>query len=155
MPLCFILRGPNFPSVLSMTSHFRVNGDFCLLAHSVIFFALVDYVSRIRPPSVASIISEPIAWIFFSNFSCCFPGPYARACFEFLKKELKNVLFFFFVFLRICFVFVNMGPYGSKNFKRLLLQLTAKIFHFCPEFSLPVVLTKLHSWFLKFSVSDF
>ncbi len=34
------------------------------------------------------------------------------------------------------FIFVNMGPYGSENFKTLLLlQIAAKRFETCPEFS--------------------
>ncbi len=33
-------------------------------------------------------------------------------------------------------IFVNMGPYGSENFKTLLLlQIAAKCFETCPEFS--------------------
>ncbi len=39
-----------------------------------------------------------------------FVGPYAQTCFEFLKKQID--------FLRIFFVFVNMGPHGSKISKR-------------------------------------
>ena len=39
------------------------------------------------------------------------------------------------IFLRILFVFVNMGPYGSKNFKTLLLlQIAAECFQTSPEF---------------------
>ncbi len=39
-------------------------------------------------------------------------------------------------FLRIFFVFINMGPYGSKNFKTLLLlQIAAESFQTFPEFS--------------------
>ncbi len=42
----------------------------------------------------------------------------------------------FFDFLRIFFVFVNMGPYGSKNLKTLLfLQIVAESFQTFPEFS--------------------
>ncbi len=39
--------------------------------------------------------------------------------------------------LRIFFVFVNMGPYGSEKFKMLLLttlQITAESFQTFPEF---------------------
>ena len=59
-------------------------------------------------PSVASIIFEVIAWM-LSNFSCGFPW---AIC--------PDVLFIF-DFFRNFFVFVNMGPYGSQNIKRLLL----------------------------------
>ncbi len=44
-----------------------------------------------------------------------------------------------------------MGPYGSENFKTLLLlQITAESFQTVPEFSSHMVLTKLHLGFLKF-----
>ncbi len=34
------------------------------------------------------------------------------------------------------FVFLNMGPYGSPDFKTLfLVQIAAESFHFFPEFS--------------------
>ncbi len=52
-----------------------------------------------------------------SNFA--FPGPYAETVFEFKKKK------WFLDFLRIFFIFVNMGPYGSKKlqcYKKLQLQ---------------------------------
>ncbi len=41
-------------------------------------------------------------------------------CFK--KPSFSDFLFTFF------FVFVNMGPYGSKNFKTLLLQIAAESF---------------------------
>ncbi len=65
-----------------------------------------------------------------SNFSCGFPWAICPDVFFRLKK--KKIEFFPNVF-----VFVNMmGPYGSKNFKTLLLlQITAKSFETCPEFS--------------------
>ncbi len=48
-----------------------------------------------------------------------------------------------------------MGLYGSDNFKTLLLlQIAAKSFQTSLEIFLPAILTKLHSGFLKFSVSD-
>ncbi len=67
---------------------------------------------------------------FLSNFSCGFPW---AICPEvFFNFEKKIIL----IFLRIFFVFVNMGPYGSENFKMLLLlQIAAKSFETCPEFS--------------------
>ncbi len=71
---------------------------------------------------MALIISEPISWIFQNWFLGC-PGPYAQTVFEFLKK--KHIFWFF--------IFVNMGPYGSKTFKTLLLPQIA--FESCLTFS--------------------
>ena len=66
-------------------------------------------------PSVASIISEVVAGISFKFFW---------------------LLLFFLDFLRIFFVFGNMGLYGSENFKTLLLlQIVAESFETFPEFS--------------------
>ncbi len=83
--------------------------------------ALLDYVSRAHEieihqsslvrPSVASIISEVTAWISF-KFHLWLPLGHMPRCF--FQK-------FFFDFLRIFFIFVNMGPYGSQNIKMLLL----------------------------------
>ncbi len=58
----------------------------------------------------------------FSNFSGGFPWAF---------------FFFFFKFWFFYeFYFVNMGPYGSKNFKTLLLlQIAAESFQTFPEFS--------------------
>ena len=81
---------------------------------------------------------------FLSNFSCCFPyAIYARTFFEFWKKWklflnfLPNgshtTTFGLFEILKIdiltiFFVLVNMGSYGSENFKMLLLlQIAASI----------------------------
>ncbi len=76
----------------------------------VVFLALLDYVSRaheieICPSSVdcVTIISEPTAWIYFKYFGCC------------LLWAIRRGNFLFFDFWRICFVFVNMVPYGSEN----------------------------------------
>ena len=54
-----------------------------------------------------------------------------------LTKAVLNVWNFeFLIFQDFCFVFVNMGHYGSENFKRLLLlQMTFESFHPFPEFS--------------------
>ncbi len=58
------------------------------------------------------------------------PGPYADTFFEFFKQTHFQIL------LRIFFVFVIMGPYGSENFKTLLLlQIAAESFQTFPEFS--------------------
>ena len=86
-----------------------------------------QFVCRLSPvcPSVCvTIISELYAlYNFFQILVMASPGPYARTFFEFLKKN------FFLIFLRIIFVFVNMGPDGSENFKTLLiLQIAAESF---------------------------
>ncbi len=67
---------------------------------------------------------------FFQILVVASPGPYAQMRFEFLKKIISDF------FLRIFFFLVNMGPYGSENFKTLLLlQIAAKRFETCNEFS--------------------
>ncbi len=75
----------------------------------------------VRPSSVrVAIISEVNARISFKFY---------------LWLPLDHTLGYF-IFLRIFFVFVNMGPYGIKNFKTLLLlQIAAKSFQTFPEFS--------------------
>ena len=67
---------------------------------------------------------------FLSNLVVASFGPYAEV-------YLFIYLFiFFWILLRIFFVFVNMGLYGSDNFKTLpLLQFPAKGFQIFPEFS--------------------
>ncbi len=66
---------------------------------------------------------------FFQILVLASPGPYAQTFFSFLKKKNLN-------FLRVFFVFVNMGSYGSENLKTLLLlQIAAKRFETFPEFS--------------------
>ncbi len=107
------------------------------------FLALLDYVSRaheieIRPSSVVrrpSVrlwhrLSLKLLYGFLSNFSCGLPWAICPDVFFILKKKT------FLNFLRIFFVFVNMGPYGSKIFKTLLLlQMAAESFQTFPEFS--------------------
>ncbi len=65
-----------------------------------------------------------------------------QLCLGFLEILKIKVLAIFL------FVFVNMGPYGNKNLKTLLLlQITAKSFETCPEFS--------SQWSSQDSVWDF
>ncbi len=82
----------------------------------------------VRRPSVRPSVSQLFLNLmhgFLSNFSCGFLWAIrSDIIFEFLKKKI----FFFF--------FVNMGPYGSENFKTLLLlQIAAETFQTFPEFS--------------------
>ncbi len=66
---------------------------------------------------------------FFQILVVASPGPYAQMFFFFIFEKKKKK------FLRIFFVFVNMGPYGSKNLKTmLLLQIAADSFQTFPEF---------------------
>ncbi len=67
---------------------------------------------------------------FFQIFVVASPGPYAQTfCLIFEKKK-------FWIFYEMFFIFVIMGPNGSKNFKMLLLlQMAAKSFQTYPEFS--------------------
>ncbi len=85
-----------------------------------------------RPSSVVrpSVCGIDYLWsycmYFFQILVVASPGPYAQTFFTFLKKKNKQT---FSDFLRIFFVFVNMGPYGSKTFKTLLLpQITFESF---------------------------
>ncbi len=93
------------------------------------FLALLDYVSRaheieirpssVRPSSVVRLwhrLSLKFLHGLLSNFSCGFLWTICPDFFFFFIFE-KN----FFDFLGFFFVFVNMGPYESQNFKTLLL----------------------------------
>ncbi len=79
-------------------------------------------------PFVVSRLSVRVAIIsesnvnFLSNFGCCFPGRFLNVCKKKKNKKMRDCL-------RIFFVFVNMGPYGSEKFKMLLLlQIAAESF---------------------------
>ena len=78
------------------------------------------YGSFVRPPSVCGIdYLRSYCMDFLQVLVVASPGPY-----------------FFFIFIRIFVVFINMGPYGSENFKPLLLlQIAAESFQTFPEFS--------------------
>ncbi len=81
------------------------------------FLALLDYVTKaheieICPSSVrVAIISEPNTRISF-KFWLLLPLCHTLGLFLNLKKIIGAGV-------RIFFVFVNMGPYGSENFKTL------------------------------------
>ncbi len=61
----------------------------------------------------------------FLNFLSNGPHKTTFGNFKILKIEI----------LMIFFLFLNMGPYGSENFKMLLLQIAAKCFQTFLEFS--------------------
>ncbi len=82
---------------------------------------------EIRRSSVrAAIISVTNAWISI-KFWLLVPLDYTRRhfFFNFSKKHFN-------IFLRIFFVFVNMGPNGSKNFQPILIQIAADSFQNTP-----------------------
>ncbi len=97
-------------------------------------------------PSVCPSVRPSVCGIDYLLSYCmdCFqisvvasPGAYAQE---------KN--FFFFDFLGIFFVFFKMGPYGSQNFKTLLLpQISFESFQTLSEIS--------SQWSYKSSVLDF
>ena len=79
-----------------------------------------------RRPSVASIISEPTAWI-LSNFACCFPWAIWLDIFlNVWKKKYENV-FFWNVYEYFSFP-LTWGPMGSKISKRYSYKLQPKVF---------------------------
>ncbi len=110
----------------------------------MLFLALLDYVSRaheinIRPSSVvpSSVVrlwhrlSLKLLHGLLSNFSCGFPWAICPAFFFMFEKK------FVFDFLQIFFLFVNMGPYGSQNFKRYSsLKSVLNLFNFFLKFLL-------------------
>ncbi len=108
----------------------------------------------VRPSSVVRLwhrLSLKLLHGLLSNFSCGFPWDIimSRLFCHFWKK-------FFFEFLGIFFVFVNMGPYGSQNFKTLLLpQITLESFQTVSESSSLWSSQKCCFGFLKFWVFDF
>ncbi len=71
--------------------------------------------------------SQPNVFKLLLNFLPNGPHKTVFGIFEILKIEILNVFFF---------IFVNMGPSRSKNFKTLLLlQIAAKNFETCSEFA--------------------
>ena len=76
-------------------------------------------------------------------------GPHNSTFFDFWNFE-------FLIFHDLFFVFHNMGPYGSQNFKTLLLpQITFEFFVTCPEFSSQWYWQKYFFGILKFRIYDF
>ena len=93
---------------------------------------MLDYVSRahqiefVHRPSSVSQLSLNLMHQFLSNLGCCFPRTIWSDVFW---------IFDFFYLLRILFIFVNMGPYGSENFKTPLPQIAAKSIQTFPQLS--------------------
>ena len=76
-------------------------------------------------PSVSQLSLNLIMHAFLSKFGFCFPWSIRSDVFLIFEKKMV----FFFYFIQIFIVFVNMGPYGSPDFKTLLLlQIAAESF---------------------------
>ncbi len=124
--ICFVKKWVSKSNNIFITHVFSVSSFTVPTLQNNQFLALLDYVSRahkieIRPTSVRrwSVrlrhrLCLKLLHGFLSNFSCGFP---CAIC----PNILFNFWNFFKFFLGIFFVFVNMGPYGSENFKTLLL----------------------------------
>ncbi len=97
---------------VNMEQYARITTIICLCLHSR--SAVMAQASVVRPSSINSGFSETAAWI--------------QAKFE--GSSLSTILHIIFfqnfkvsIFLGLFFIFVNIGPYGSKTVKtRLLLQ---------------------------------
>ncbi len=126
----------------------------------MLFLGLLDYARRAHGMGSLSgvcvaIISEHIMSRYLSIVAS--PGPYPR---RFLNLKKKCIFKIFRISGFFFFVFVNMGPYGSQNFKMLLLQITFESFHFFllsgPQKSTVLDFWTLSLWFftiLTFFVS--
>ena len=125
---------------------------------SIEFLALLDYVGSLESSwNQNSSIGRPshggidYLWTycikFFQTLVVASPEPYLfwnlenQSIIRFVLRHSTTVLMaqktkvcgFFTIF----FFFVNMGPYGSKNFKALLLpQITFESFRTFPEFTI-------------------
>ncbi len=94
----------------------------------------------VRRSSVASIISEVIAWISF-KFNCGFPWTICRDLF-------CHFWLFYLLFYEYFSFSFNMGPHRSENFKTLLfLHIAAESWQTFPEFS--------SQWSSQKYISDF
>ncbi len=120
------------------------------------FLAMLDYVSRAHEIEICPSIrlwhqlSLNLLCGFLSKFGCCFPWAICPEVFWIFERKM------IFGFLWIFFVFVNIGLYGSKNFKTLLLpQITFESFQTFSEISSQLSTLKECFGFLKFLVYDF
>ncbi len=105
-------------STISSDVFFFQNIKFFIFSFSFrLFLALLDYVSRAHEIEIL-----PLS-VFHLWVSCGFSWAICPDLFFIFEKN------FFFDFSGIFFVFVNMGPYRSQNFKMLLLpQITFESF---------------------------
>ena len=111
-PTVFIQFQPNFMENMIIKREFRL----------LLFLALLYYVSGTHGMRSFSSWAHS-----FQIWVVSFPWRFSK----FWKKK-----YIFKIFRIFFFVFVNMGPYGSQNFKRLLLpQITFESFQTFSEFS--------------------
>ena len=108
----------------------------------LLFLAPRDYVSRaheiaiVRRPSIRPSVlqlSLNLRHEFLSNFGCCFSWAIRWDFFVWIFEKK----FFFHLLQIFFFVFLNIGPYGAKIFKTLLLllQTAAESFQTFSEYS--------------------
>ncbi len=92
-----------------------------------LFLALLDFVSRATVVAQASMVRK----LRFLRNRCMDPGQILWVAHS--PPYLQTIFFFFFQnfrysnFYDFFFVFVNMGPYDSKNVKTLLLQFSSDL----------------------------
>ena len=86
-----------------------------------------DFIRAKISKRYSSYKPQPKAFKLFLNFLPNGPHKTTLGMFEILKIEILMIFFF---------VLLNMGPYGSQNFKTLLLlPISAESFQFFSEFS--------------------
>ena len=127
---------------LTVVSDFWNNFEFTIF-HDFFLFSLtwdpMEVKTSIRYSSLISLLNFSLTSPEFSS-----PWPSQKYCFGFL--EVLSWRFF-----TILFTFINMGPYGSKNFKTLLLPQINFSWIF-----ISVVLTNLFLYFFFiFLIFDF
>ncbi len=115
----------------------RISRPFWALS----FWALLDYVSRAPGIGSLSVVRHPCRNYLRTHWADSFQisvvaslGQYLQMFFGFLKKRMHFQIFQ--DFFPYCVNHVNVGPYGSQNFKTLLLpQITFESFQTFSEFS--------------------
>ncbi len=88
--------------------------------------AQLDFVSGATVMAQASVVRpSPVRPSVNSGFSKTAAWIQAKFCGKLTIRHTPDVFFFkihnFLIFMIFCFVFVNMGLYGSQHFKTLLL----------------------------------
>ena len=127
--------------------------------NSFLCLALLDYVSRAHEMEICplSVVRSTVVCRPSSVRVAIISEPNARISFKFwfllpLCHTLRHFLIFFcFGFFYEYYRFVNMGPYGSENFKTLfVLQVATESFQTFLEFLFLMVLAKPRLEFSKF-----
>ena len=114
------------------TVHFLALLNCASIAYSIYGTLSIACPPVVCPSDVSvAIISKPIGQISFKFQLLLALGHSPRLFFELLKNKMHFLFFSHFFFF-----FVNMRPYGSKNFKTLPLhQITFGSFQAFSEFS--------------------